>query len=212
MAVIRINLNDQVSAWLNKTNVLSSKVGDVDDLPIGDSTIVEALNRIRASTDTILIDIRDSAEIVDISRNSVSANDAGGLGSFSYSANTGTFTYTGPDQGDIRSLFAGYADDDSSATIEYDTANGTLGVKGDRLTSLYFADNAITTPKLADSSVTTAKLADASVTNNKIADGAVDGDAIADSSISSSKASSTSTLEIFNSSGTSVKKIVGWDS
>lgn len=182
MAVIRINLNDQITAWLNKTNNLSAGVGDIDDLPAQDSTIVEALNRIRTETDTLLVDIRDSAEIVDIARNSVYANDAGGLGSFSYAPNTGTFTYTGPDQGDIRSLFSPASDDDSSATIEFDTANGTIAVKKNRLTNLYLAD------------------------------GAVIGRNIADNTISSSKATSTSTLNIYNSSGTIVKTIVGWSS
>jgi len=40
-------------------------------------------------------------------RNKVSGNDAGGLGSFTYTEGTGVFEYTGPSVSDIRSQFSG---------------------------------------------------------------------------------------------------------
>ena len=101
MAIIRVNLTDQVSAWLTKTNLLSTGVGDIQDLPVQDSNVVDAINRLSSTLSTINAEYRDSAEIVDISRNATSVVDNGGLGSLGYAANTGAITYTGPSFYDV---------------------------------------------------------------------------------------------------------------
>lgn len=132
MSIIRINLNDQVSAWLTKTNLLSTGVGDIADLPVEDSNIVDAINRITTSQSGLLSTIKDSAEIVDIARNSLLGVDDGGLGSFSYNVNTGAFTYAGPNQGDIRSLFS------VDSTLDYDIANGVYRLAPDKIVSNNF--------------------------------------------------------------------------
>jgi hypothetical protein len=51
-------------------------------------------------------------------RSNVSASDAGGLGSFSYTENTGVFEYTGPSNADIRGLLSATGD------ITYNSATG----------------------------------------------------------------------------------------
>ena len=62
MAIIRVNLTDQVSAWLTKTNLLSTGVGDIQDLPVQDSNVVDAINRLSSTLSTINAEYRDSAE------------------------------------------------------------------------------------------------------------------------------------------------------
>ena len=62
--------------------------------------------------------IQDSADLVRISRKSLSATDAGGDGSFSYNNSTGVFTYTGPSASEVRSHFSAGGD------LSYDSATG----------------------------------------------------------------------------------------
>ena len=147
MAIIKINLNDQVSTWLNKTNNLSTGVGDIEDLPAQDSNVVDAINRISPALASIGTEYRDSAGIVDISRNSISVIDNGGLGALSYSASTGAISYTGADQGDIRSLFSAVTTDDSGPTIDYDIANGSFKIASASVSVLYMSNNTITSAK-----------------------------------------------------------------
>ena len=70
-------------------------------------------------------------------RGAVSHVDAGGLGSFSYASGTGVFTYTGPSNSDIRTLFS-----------------GNTGVAFDDTTGVITASN-ITVSELAESAVQT---------------------------------------------------------
>ena len=53
-------------------------------------------------------------------KNAVSAVDAGGDGSFSYSSSTGEFTYTGPSATEVRSHFSAQGD------LSYDSATGVF--------------------------------------------------------------------------------------
>lgn len=55
-------------------------------------------------------------------RTAVSAFDAGGLGSFSYDNSTGIYTYTGPSNADIRSLFSGAGD------LTYNSGTGQFSI------------------------------------------------------------------------------------
>jgi hypothetical protein len=57
-------------------------------------------------------------------RSNISASDAGGLGSFSYSNTTGVFTYTGPADSDIRNLLSG------TSPITYNSGTGAIGLSG----------------------------------------------------------------------------------
>ena len=50
-------------------------------------------------------------------KNAVSATDAGGDGSFTYSTSTGTFTYTGPSASDVRAHFSGGTGIDISSGV-----------------------------------------------------------------------------------------------
>ena len=60
----------------------------------------------------------DSANL----RTIISANDAGGDGSFSYNNATGVFTYTGPSASEVRSHFSGQGD------LTYDSATGVFTI------------------------------------------------------------------------------------
>jgi hypothetical protein len=55
-------------------------------------------------------------------RSNVSGNDAGGLGSFTYTENTGVFEYTGPSNSDIRGLFS------ASGDLSYDDSTGAFSI------------------------------------------------------------------------------------
>ncbi len=55
-------------------------------------------------------------------RGNVSATDAGGLGSFTYSNVTGVFTYTGPSDSDVRTLIS------ATSPITYSNSTGVIGL------------------------------------------------------------------------------------
>jgi len=57
-------------------------------------------------------------------RGNVSATDAGGLGSFTYSSANGVFTYSGPSDSDVRNLLS------STSPITYSNTTGIIGLSG----------------------------------------------------------------------------------
>ena len=102
-------------------------------------------------------------------------------------------------------------------------------IDSDTITSVNIAPNAITTSELTNSSVTTGKINDLAVTTLKIgndavttdkiainaiitdliADGAINGDKIALNSVDSDQLVNVSRLQIFNSSGSVLKTVIG---
>lgn len=56
MAKTVVNLSDQVSTWLSKTNTISDHVGDVATLTSGDSNVVDAINAAFVDINTLLSD------------------------------------------------------------------------------------------------------------------------------------------------------------
>jgi hypothetical protein len=101
MAVIRINLTDNFTGFINKTNDISNTVGDVANLVTGDSNVVDALNSVKA----LFSDFDDSDSIKKIARSSIAVIDNGGTGSMSYDSANGQIFYTGPSTADVRSVF-----------------------------------------------------------------------------------------------------------
>ena len=59
-------------------------------------------------------------------RGNVSAVDAGGLGSFTYSSATGAFTYTGPSDSDIRNLISIANTSTGHGNISYNNSTGVI--------------------------------------------------------------------------------------
>jgi hypothetical protein len=59
-------------------------------------------------------------------RGNVSAVDAGGLGSFTYSSATGAFTYTGPSDSDIRNLISAANATTGHGNISYNNSTGVI--------------------------------------------------------------------------------------
>jgi hypothetical protein len=55
-------------------------------------------------------------------KNAISVNDAGGAGSLTYDAPTGVFTYTGPNEADVRAVFS------ASGDLQYDSATGVFSI------------------------------------------------------------------------------------
>lgn len=116
MAITQINLTDPVSTLVTKTNSIATLVGDGDSLPsqdldviastvrltteIGDFDswsssyidIVQAINDIASNR---LTDLDDSAEIVEVVRNSLSASTTTDGLTFTYDSATGAFSLTG---------------------------------------------------------------------------------------------------------------------
>lgn len=119
MAVTNINVTDTMSVFVQKTNIISSDLGNVETLVTGDSNVVDAINTVRS----IVSAFDDSAELTTISRKSVSVNDqATGIG-LAYDSGTGVFTLTGSvDTASIRDLFAG------ADGISYNSANGEFSI------------------------------------------------------------------------------------
>lgn len=140
MAITRINVSDKMIALVNKTNVISTGLGDVDNLVTGDSNVVDALNTVRALFEAF----DDSAEIVNITRAAFSATNLGGDGSISYNSSTGVITYTGPDAADVRSHFS------ADSGLDYDSALGLFTLKNLSVTNAHIANDTITSTKFSD--------------------------------------------------------------
>jgi len=85
MAVTTVNLSDQVSTFVTKTNTISTDLGDIDSLSTSATDLVQAINNI----DARIQDVDDSSEIISIARNSL----VGGSG-LDYDSSTGQFSIT----------------------------------------------------------------------------------------------------------------------
>ena len=71
MAITTVNITDPVSVFVNKTNTISSDVGDVSTLVTGDDNVVDAINTVRQ----IVNEFDESAELLRIAREGLSVTD-----------------------------------------------------------------------------------------------------------------------------------------
>ena len=99
------------------------------------NVIYHGIRRLDAGSGII---ISDSSNVITLSQNAtftrsvVSANDAGGDGSFSYDSSTGVFTYTGPSASEVRAHIG------ASGLIAYDSGTGIISTSADNYTSWSF--------------------------------------------------------------------------
>jgi len=117
MAKTVVNLSDQVSTWVTKTNAISDDVGDVAQLVTGDSNVVDAINTVR----TLVSGFDDSAEIIAIARSGLSAS-----GDISYDSSAGTFSVDAIDSAQVISLARGALTGQSG--IDYDSSAGLITI------------------------------------------------------------------------------------
>ena len=103
-------------------------------------------------------------------RGSVSATDAGGLGSFTYNSSSGAFTYTGPSNGAIRGLLSVATTTNLGSSLTYDNTLGQYSYTApttSAVRSLFSGSSGITynssTGNISVSSITFGMLAGAAV-------------------------------------------------
>ena len=139
MALITINLTDNFTTFINKTNDISVSIGDVNELETGDSSLVAGLNSIRS----LLSAFDDSAEITSIARSAFSVVDNGGDGSMSYDSDTGRIIYTGPSADEVRAHFS------AGAGLSLDE-NGIFRIGNNAITNDLIALNTLTSDRFRD--------------------------------------------------------------
>ena len=103
-------------------------------------------------------------------RGSVSATDAGGLGSFTYNSSSGAFTYTGPSNGAIRGLLSVATTTNLGSSLTYDNTLGQYSYTApttSAVRSLFSGSSGITynssTGNISVSSITFGMLAGSAV-------------------------------------------------
>lgn len=133
MAVTNINLSDTMTAFVEKTNIISGDLGDVTNLVTGDSNVVDAINAVRE----IVSAFDDSGELTTISREAISlTNEATGI-ALAYDTASGVFTLTGSaDSSSIRNLFS------VGDGLIYDSATGQFSI-GNYVSSASTSGNGI---------------------------------------------------------------------
>lgn len=152
MARTFVNLGDQMSQFVSKTNEISFKVGDLTQLTTsGDSDLVQAINQLDSDIGTLdslsttnklsivrainelqyEIEQTDSADITIIARAGISAvsDSSTGMGELAYNNTTGVITFTGVSVDSVRTaISAGEGIDISSGAISGEDA--TISNKG----------------------------------------------------------------------------------
>lgn len=129
MAKTVVNLSDQVSTWLSKTNTISDHLGDISTLTSGDSNVVDAINFILADPGI------DSAGI----RALFSAT-----GDLSYDSSTGVFTVSGVDSAQIRGLLS------AGSGLDYNSTTGVFSVGSGEITETMIGADAVSKNELKD--------------------------------------------------------------
>ena len=140
MAITRINLSDQITTIVLKSNDISDVLGDPVQLVTGDSNVVDAINTIR----DIVAPFDDSAEIIRIGRHGFSAIKTSGFGNVSYDSDTGQFSYVGPDSAELRLLFSG------DSAIAYNNITGQFSMVPNALDGSSLLDSSLTSRKFAN--------------------------------------------------------------
>lgn len=188
MAKVIVNLSDTMDGFVNKTNLISTYVGDLTTLnTTEDSDLVGAINEVFA-----LIDSDTDF------RSKISVTDTGGDGSLSYSSSTGVITYTGPSASEVRAhISAGDGIDITSGVISATDASTTLkGISSFSSTNFSVASGVVSIKALG-------------VAESNLVDGSVSTDKLADDAISRAKLKDEVGLVIYNSSGTALKTLYG---
>jgi hypothetical protein len=177
MAKVIFSSTSTLNQFINTSNDLSNKVGDLTSLNTTiDSDIVGAINELKSNVDSIGTNL--DTNILDAI---TVANTAGKSGSITYDNTTGQITYTGPD-----SL----------------SATGAINVSS---TNVITVDNATTVSKgVASFSANNFETFLGAVS---IKDSGISTSLYQDNSITSAKFSGTTTLLIQNSSGVTLKTI-----
>lgn len=139
MAKTVVNLSDQISTWVTKTNTISDDLGDISALTSGDSNVVDAINAILADPGI------DSVGILSLF--SVNNTNGGGI-VLSYNSSTGVIGVTSQIV--------------SSSTISYDSANANFSLIDSSVTLSKIAADAVSSVGLKD--VVSLRIFDASGT------------------------------------------------
>ena len=105
----------EVAGTVTATTFVGSFTGQVSDLSNFDTDDLTEGNNLYFTTAR--------------ARNSVSANDAGGDGSFSYDSTSGVFTYTGPSAAEVRAHIS-VTDAGGDGSLSYDSATGVITYTG----------------------------------------------------------------------------------
>lgn len=138
MAKTVVNLSDQISTWVTKTNTISDDVGDVAQLVTGDSNVVDVINTVR----TLVSGFDDSAEIIAIARSGLSAS-----GDIAYDSALGQFTVSGVDSAAVLALFS------ADSTLSYNSSNGVYGLAANKVSSIQLKDATLLTIYDSDGTV-----------------------------------------------------------
>lgn len=111
-------LTVNTSGFIDSVGTVS--VAGVSSTSFDSSTGIFTINT--ADGNSFPTHIQDSADLVRISRTSLSATDAGGDGSFSYNNGTGVFTYTGPSASEARAHMV------AGTGVTYDSSTGVISI------------------------------------------------------------------------------------
>jgi len=226
MAKVIVNISDSMTAFVNKTNLLSTTVGDLVTLnTTQDSDLVGAINEVFA-----LIDSDTDF------RSKISVTDAGGDGSLSYNSSTGVVTYTGPNVTEVRAHFSAgtnttYAtgsfsisdtvirskisvtDAGGDGSLSYNSSTGVITYTGPNATEVRAHISAGEGIDIAsgvisgeDASTSNKGIASFSSTNFAAASGAI---SIKADGVSSTELKDLSTLLIKNAAGSTLKTLYG---
>lgn len=183
MAITIVNLSDPVSTFVNKTNIISADVGDIEELITGDSNVVNAINSVYS-----LPSIDDSAEIIALARSGLSVVDQSGGPSLTYDSSTGVLTLLGgTDSAQVISILR--SDLSSGAGLDFDSTTGQFSVASSGITSSMIGSGQVGTTQLATNAVTNAKIGDDAVGQAELKDATI--------------------LTIKNSAGTVIKTLYG---
>ena len=138
MAITKINFSDNFTSLINKTNEMSTNIGDIDNLITGDSTVIDGLNTVKQ----FYAALADSSSVVNTARDGFSVVNQSGDGSLAYDSDTGVFTYVGPSPTEIRTHF--------SSGYGVALVNGQYSLVNGSITSEYIVDSVIGSSKFAD--------------------------------------------------------------
>lgn len=217
MAKVIVNLSDTMDGFVNKTNLISTYVGDLTTLSTTeDSDLVGAINEIFALVDSDAY-----------FRNKISVTDAGGDGSLSYNSTSGVITYTGPSAAEVRAHFSAGGDlaynsstgefsfTDSAqrsdayirgltsvtdaggdGSLSYNSTTGVITYTGPSATEVraHFSAGTAITLSSGEISVTA---------------GSIDTTQLTDDAVSRAKLKDEVGLVIYNSAGTALKTLYG---
>jgi hypothetical protein len=105
MSIITIDPNDSLGQIVSDINGLAETVGDISNIIVGDDNLVDAVNTLRAS----IIDMDESSEIDNLSKDAFRHILAGGNGQIEYFRDSGILVYRGQSAAEARAEIVGGA-------------------------------------------------------------------------------------------------------